>query len=260
MTIGAGTVGGTFIAGVFTPNSGVGAATVDAGALQAALNGGANVTITTVNNGVSGNGVGDITVNSALTWTTGQTLTLLADHDITVNGAAAITASTQNARIVLTAGHDIDVGAALTASQQNTRILLTAGNNIAATAAVTATGLNALVDMGAGGNISVARITADGGGAGTSVNLHANQNVTINDALSAAGGGVLLRADADGSGPGALGRHGDLRGPRRRGGLGHHGASASTRPATPTPPPRSPAIPPRSPVPSTRGPGPSWSA
>jgi hypothetical protein len=204
VTIGAGTVGGTFIAGVFTPNSGVSSATVDAGALQAALNGGANVTITTVNNGVSGAGVGDITVNSALTWTTGRTLTLLADHDITVSGAAAITASTQNAQIVLTAGHDVIVGAALTASEQNTRILLTAGNDIAASAAVTATGLNALVDMSAGRNIGVARITADGGGAGTSVNLHANQTITINDALSAAGGGVLLRADADGSGPGAL--------------------------------------------------------
>lgn len=202
--IGAGTSNGSIIAGVFTPDSGVGSATVDAAALQAALNGGANITITTVNAGVSGAGLGDITVNSSLTWTTGRTLTLLADHDIIVAGGAAITASAQDAQIVMTAGHDVRIGAALTASEQNTRITLTAGNDIRATAALTATGLNALIDMNAGNDISLVALTADGGGAGPSVNLRADQNITLNGALSAAGGGVLLRADADGSGPGAL--------------------------------------------------------
>jgi len=204
VTIGVGTVNGTFVNGVFAPNSGVSSATVDAGALQVALNGGADVTITTTNVGAPGNALGDITVSAALTWNTGQTLTLLADHDIIVSAGSAITASTQNSGIVMTAGHDVLINAPLTASGQNSRIMLTAGNDVVATAAVTATALNAIIDMGAGGSISVAAVTADGGGVVTSVNLHANQDVTVGGALSAAGGSVLLRADSDGTGPGVL--------------------------------------------------------
>ena len=209
VTIGAGTTNGTLSSGgVFAPNAGVGAATVDANAIQVALNGGSDVTINTTNaGGVPGPSLGDITVNSALTWTTGNTLTLNADHDITVSPGAAITASTQNAKIVLTAGNNLNVQDALTASQQSTQILLTAGNDILATGAgaVTATGLNAKVDMGAGHDVSVVAVTADGGGSGTSINLHANHDVLVNGSLSAAGGAIALIADQDGTGPGVGG-------------------------------------------------------
>lgn len=204
VTIGAGTVGGTFVAGVFSPNSGVSAANVDAGTIQATLNGGTDVTITTTNSGVSGAGIGDITVNSALTWNTGKTLTLSASHDVIVNAGAAMTASTQNSKVVLTAGNDIKVGAALVASAQNSQILLTAGNDVLATAAITATGLGAVIDMGAGNNVSVVAVTADGGGATNSINLHANKDVIANGAISAAGGNIMLRGDSDGTGPGVL--------------------------------------------------------
>ncbi|OYX29702.1 MAG: hypothetical protein B7Y99_12680 [Caulobacterales bacterium 32-69-10] len=204
VTIGTGNFNGVFVNGVFTPNAGVSAATIDAGDLQAALNGGTDVVITTTNNGASGAGLGDITVDAALTWNTSQTLTLNADNNIIVSAGSAITGSTQNSQIVFNAQNDILVGAALVASAQGTKILLTAGNDILATAAVTATGLDAVVEMTAGRDISVVAVTADGGGAVTSIALHANNNVTVNDALNAAGGVIMLRADSDGTGPGPL--------------------------------------------------------
>jgi filamentous hemagglutinin family protein len=204
VTIGTGTVGGTFINGVFTPGAGVSAATIDAGDLQAALNAGTDVVITTTNNGASGAGLGDITVGAALTWVTSQKLTLNADHDIIVSPGSAITASTQNSQIVFNAQNDIKIGAALVASAQGSKILLAAGNDVLATAAVTATGLNAVIDMSAGRDISVVAVTANGAGTVTSINLHANNNVTLNGAVNAAGGAILLRADSDGTGPGAL--------------------------------------------------------
>lgn len=223
VTIGTGTVGGSFVGSVFSANSGVAAANVDAGDIQTALNGGSDVTITTTNNGVSGVGAGNITVNSALTWTTGQTLTLNAASDVTVSGGSAITASTSGSKIVLTAGSNVNVNAALTASASGSQILLSAGSNVningaltasasgtkitvsagsnvQATAAVTATGGGAMIDMGAGNNVSVVAVTSDGGG---SVNLHANKDVMVGGAISATGGSVMLRADSDGTGPGA---------------------------------------------------------
>jgi filamentous hemagglutinin family protein len=226
VTIGTGTSNGTFTGNVFSPNSSVASATVDAGALQTILNGGTDVTISTANTG--GSGAGNITVNSALTWTKGQTLTLIADHDVIVNSGSAMTASTQNSKIVLTAKNDVKVNAALVASGENSQILLTAGHDVLATAAitaselntaikmtagndviaigaVTATGRGSVIDMGAGNNVSVVAVTADGGGAVNSVNLHANKDVLVNGSISAAGGNVMLRADNDGTGPGVLG-------------------------------------------------------
>ncbi len=204
VTIGVGTLNGTFVGGVFAPDAGVSSATVDAGALQAALNGGANVTITTTNVGAPGPALGDITVAAALTWNTSKTLTLNADHDIIVNAGSDMTASTLDAGIVLNARNDILVNAPLTASGQNGRLLLTAGGNVTANAALTATALDAVIDVGAGRSIIVTAVSADGGGIVTSVNLHANKDITIGGALSAAGGNVMLRADSTGVGPGAL--------------------------------------------------------
>ena len=205
---GAATSGATLTGSVFAPDAGLSDVVINAGALQATLNGGTDVTITTTNTGLAGAGVGNITVNSALTWGTvpGVTLALNAANDLTVN--FAMTASTAGDKMLLSAGHDLNFGAALVASAINTRITLTAGNDILATApaaAVTATGLGAVIDMSAGHNASVVAVTADGGGAANSVILRANNDVSVNDALSAAGGNVLLRADSDGTGPGLAG-------------------------------------------------------
>ncbi|WP_306602540.1 filamentous hemagglutinin N-terminal domain-containing protein [Azonexus sp.] len=225
VTIGAGTIGATLSAGVYSPDSGLNAASIDAAALVAVLNGGTDVTVTTTNNGTPGSGVGDITVAAALTWTTGKILTLNALHDVIVNAGSAITASTAGSGIVLnagndvkvnaalvasalgskialTAGQDVLVNAALTASAANTVLSMSAGRNVAVTSALTATGSGAKIDLTAGGNASVFTTTADGGGA---VSVIANKDVTVNGQISASGGTVLLRADSDGSGPGIIG-------------------------------------------------------
>jgi filamentous hemagglutinin family protein len=128
VTIGAGTTNGAFIANVFTPDSGVDAATVDVGALRTALEagGGTNVTITTVNTGAGGNGAGDINVKSALTWTptTAATLTLSAARDVNIN--ADITTTRGN--LVVCCGRDVNVRAAITTT--NGSVLLSAGRNV----------------------------------------------------------------------------------------------------------------------------------
>jgi filamentous hemagglutinin family protein len=121
----------------------------------------------------------DITVSDAVVWTTPQTLTLNAGHDVLVN--AAMTASTIGAGIVLIAGNDVTATAALTASASN-----------------------AVINMSAGHNVSVVAVTANGGG---SVNLRANNDVIVNGAITADTGldSVILRADNDGTGPGSAG-------------------------------------------------------
>jgi filamentous hemagglutinin family protein len=227
VTIGAGTVGATLTGNVFAPDSGVNAASIDAGALQAILNGGTDVTITTTNNGAPGAPLsgGDITVASALTWTTGKALTLLAAHDIIVNAGSAITASTAGSGIVMTAGNDVRINAPLVASALGSRIVLTAGRDVLATAAITASaqdtlirmdagrnasstsaitasGLNAKVDLIAGTNASVNVVTANGGG---SVDARANVDITVNGLITADAGTVTLRSDSDGTGPGIIG-------------------------------------------------------
>ena len=232
VTIGAGTVGATFSAGTWTPNSGVNAATIDAAGLQATLNGGTDVTITTTNSGAPGIGAGDITVAAALTWTTGKSLTLNAAHDVIVNVGSAITASTAGSGIIMTAGNDINLKDALVASALGSRIVLTAGNDILTTGAaaitasaastqvtlnasrdvtlataVTATGNGAKIDIISGRNASLFTTTAAGGGA---VSARANNDVTVtghivSTAAGVTGGTVLLRADDDGSGPGVIG-------------------------------------------------------
>ena len=128
VTIGAGTTGGTFIANVFTPNSGVNTATVDVGALRTALEagGGTNVAITTTNAGAQGTGFGDINVNSALTWTPTNpaTLTLTAARDVNINAAI----STTRGNLVVCCGRDVNVNAPVTTT--NGSVLLSGGRNV----------------------------------------------------------------------------------------------------------------------------------
>ena len=128
VTIGAGTTGETLIGNVFTPNSGVSVATVDAGALRTALEAGSgtNITVTTTNAGAPGGGFGDINVNSALTWTPTNptTLTLLAARDVNINAAV----TTTRGNLVVCCGRDVNVNALITTT--NGSVLLSGGRNI----------------------------------------------------------------------------------------------------------------------------------
>ncbi len=122
----------------------------------------------------------DITVTDAVTWSTAQTLTLNAGHNVAIN--ATITASTAGSGITLIAANDILV---------------------AATAAVTASANGSVIDMTAGHNVSVGVVTASGGG---SVILRANNDVIVNGAITADTGPnpVTLIADNDGNGVGTV--------------------------------------------------------
>lgn len=140
----------------------------------------------------------DITVADSLTWTTPQTLTLNAGHDVRV--LAPVTASTAGSGIVFIAGNDVVVNAAVTASGAASVIRMSAGRDVVSTDALTASQLNAIVDLTAGRDISVNVVTANAGG---SVKLTANGSITVNGIIGASNGPVTLTADADGTGPGA---------------------------------------------------------
>ena len=120
----------------------------------------------------------DITVADALTWTTAQTLTLNAGHDVKVD--ATMTASTAGSGIVLIAGHDVT-----------------------AVGTVTASANGSVIDMSAGHDVSVTVVTASAGG---SIGLHANNDVIVNGAVTADTGldPVVLTADKDGTGAGTV--------------------------------------------------------
>ena len=120
----------------------------------------------------------DITVADALTWTTAQTLTL-------------------------NAGHDVKVDATMTASTAGSGIVLIAGNDVTAVGTVTASANGSVIDMSAGHDVSVTVVTASAGG---SVNLRANNDVIVNGAITADTGvnPVILTADNDGSGAGTV--------------------------------------------------------
>ncbi|WP_416548305.1 YDG domain-containing protein [Limnohabitans sp. DCL3] len=80
--------GYTDISGTYTPNSGAATSIVNVTTLQTALNNG-DVTITTTNTGTAGASMGDITVSSAVSWTSANKLTLIANRGVT--GSSAIT-------------------------------------------------------------------------------------------------------------------------------------------------------------------------
>ena len=141
----------------------------------------------------------DINVDSPVTWSTSQNLTLDAGRDINVN--ASITASTAGAQLILIAGNDVLISDAITASGAGNQINITAVGDITSTAAITASEADTELNMTAGQDITVGTVTTDGGG---SMVLRADRNVTIDTASAAAGTGtVSLYADNDGTGPGA---------------------------------------------------------
>ncbi|MDR5907402.1 filamentous hemagglutinin N-terminal domain-containing protein [Franzmannia qiaohouensis] len=164
------TSNGTTTDNVFAPNSGVSTANINVNDLVFNL-GGANITVTTENNGVSGTGNGDIDVNDAIVWTAPTTLTLNADRDVNIN--AAITAT--DGSLVANAERDVNVYAAITTT--NGDLTFNANNDImlAAEATITTGSLTAI----------------------------AGQNVLVEAPISVTTGDVILIADNDGTGPGA---------------------------------------------------------
>ncbi len=204
--IGAGTTNATLIGNVFTPNSGVSAATVDVGALRVALEagGGTNITVTTTNVGAAGNGAGDISVNSALTWTPTNptTLSLLAARDVNIN--APITTTRGN--LVVCCGRDVNVNAPITTT--NGSVLLSGGRNVnvirngltvnSQTAGIVTTDGN--IQMCSANDIVLSN-TFD---AGPLITL-TRGSVTVGESLSNFGvpRGLTLNAGNGGTGPGA---------------------------------------------------------
>jgi filamentous hemagglutinin family protein len=129
----------------------------------------ANVSILS-NSGTAGVD-GDVNVNEAVTWTAPTTLTLTALRD--VNVGAAVTGT--NGSLVANAVRDINVTAATKTTTGS--LTLTAGNNVNVAAATT---------------IVTGNLTAVAG-----------QNVNVSAASTVTTGNIVLRADNDGTGPGA---------------------------------------------------------
>jgi len=203
VVIGAATTNATLIGNVFSPNSGVGAATVGVADLRAALEAGTgtNITITTTNTGASGAGAGDITIAAALTWVNAagdSTLTLIADRDVNIN--AAVTAT--RGSFVVCCGRDINVREAITTT--NGSVLLGAGRDInvirsALTPATAITVTDGNLTMCTGRDILL----------DNQVNLAALMTVTNGNAGLVQGLGLglglVLSAGNGGTGPGPAG-------------------------------------------------------
>jgi hypothetical protein len=156
--------------GVFTPNSGVSVANINVTDLVTAL-GGSNVTVSTENTGLSGSGSGDIDVDAVVTWTAATTLNLNAERDVNVNQAITGT----DGSLALNAGRDVTVDAAITTTTG--QLTFTGAQDVNINAATTITT----------GNLQAV----------------AGRNVSVSAAASVTTGNMVLRADNDGTGPGA---------------------------------------------------------
>jgi filamentous hemagglutinin family protein len=166
----ASTTDATATGSVFAPNSGLNAVNINVADLVTAL-GTSNVTVRTANTGLSGAGSGDIAVNSAITWTAPTTLSLNAEGDVNVNQAITGTGGS----LALNAGRNVVVDAATTTTTG--RLAFTALQDVRLNAATT---------------ITTGELQAVAGG-----------NVDVNAASSITTGNMVLRADNDGTGPGA---------------------------------------------------------
>lgn len=167
----AATSGATATGNVFAPDSGVNVANINVADLVTAL-GGSNITVTTQNTGASGSGNGDITVQDAITWSNPTTLTLNAERDINVDADITATLGSLEAN----AGRNINVDAAITTTTGDLSFIAVNDVNVNAATTITTGNLTAV----------------------------AGQNVNLNAAMTVTTGDVILRADNDGTGPGAI--------------------------------------------------------
>jgi filamentous hemagglutinin family protein len=152
---------------------------INVSTLQTAL-ASANVNVST---GSSGAQSGDITVSNALTWASGNTLTLIAARDITQN--AAITA-TNGGGLTYTAGRDININQNITASAGALDVSLSAVKNIT---------LNTATISTAGGTFTAAANSSDGNTAltlfDTTISVGAG-SATLSGTNTSSGNGVDL--------------------------------------------------------------------
>lgn len=210
ITISGGVTAGIPVApvgGVYAPNSGENAVTLNTTDLRTALQagGGTNVTITTTNTGVQGtppSGRGDITIASALTWVVGgsATLTLNAVGDVNINAAVSMT----NGNLVVCCGRDINVRAAITGATAGS-VSLSAGRDISvvrsiASPATDITVTNGNISMCAGRDI----ILSNTFNAPTALITINDSNISVPHGLGLTPGLVLSAGNAA-TGPGAAG-------------------------------------------------------
>jgi filamentous hemagglutinin family protein len=212
VTIGNPTAGEDIGGGVFTPSTGVAAASVSIPDLVFALTNG-NVTINTVNNGISGGGAGDITVLAPFGWGTVNTLTLNAVRNINVNLGADITPIEGN--LTMKAGGNVLLASAISITRGN--LVVCCGNNIDVTGAITT--VNGSILLSGAGTITVdANVKATDGNITmcAGVNVLVNQTVTVTNGSVTAGEdlgllrGLVLSAGNAATGPGAAGGGGSV--------------------------------------------------
>ncbi|WP_178130261.1 filamentous hemagglutinin N-terminal domain-containing protein [Reyranella sp. CPCC 100927] len=178
---------GSVVGGVNNPPDDPGpsgsAHTIDPAVIAAALNGGSNVTITTNAVGITPFDTGIITVVNAITWTTANTLTLLADGAININ--APITAS-GNGNLTLTSiGSSINGNAAGVISLGSGTLNLNANFGInLGSAAITAgivnfKALNGVTLNNAGNAIGTVADTASSAGSVFGISIKSTTALTI---------------------------------------------------------------------------------
>lgn len=172
-------------------------AIVTTASIQTALNAGTSV-IVTADSGGANTQLGDIFVNDTLTWNNvaGPTLTLTAAHDVIVNVGATITGTTGS--LVMNAGNDITINAETKTTTGN--LTFNAGNDVNLNAATTVVAGN--ITSTAGRDVNMAADSTITTGTITSI---AGRNVSVSAAMTkVTTGDIVLRADNDGSGPGAV--------------------------------------------------------
>jgi filamentous hemagglutinin family protein len=154
------------------------------------------------------NGVGDINVNDALTWTASgatTTLTLDAAHDVKFNSNITATGGS----LVANAGNDIILAAGLSTGIRATfaaagsgNITWTAGRDVISNSAVTATGGDFTICCGRDIKINGAVTTTNGDAI-----LKAGRDIVITSKMTTTDGNVILRAGNEPSAiqPGLIG-------------------------------------------------------
>ena len=210
VTIAAVTAGVDTAGGIFTPSTSVAAASVSVADIILGLTG-SDVTINTVNNGISGGGAGNITVLNPITWGTVNTLTLNAVGDVNINAAISPT----EGNLTLNAGGNVNVNSAIVLVRGN--LVVCCGQDINVNAGISAT--NGSILLSGGGTIRVdAAVTATDG----NVTMCAGRDVLVNQKITVTNGsvtageslgllqGLVLSAGNAATGPGAAGGGGSV--------------------------------------------------
>jgi hypothetical protein len=215
VTIGLATANEDTAGNNFTPITNVAVASVSIADLIFALTNG-NVTINTVNDGISGLGNGDITVAAPLAMPTTNTLTLDAFRNITVNLGADITAP-GGGNLTMKAGGNVILASAITLPGGN--LTVCCGNNIDVTGTGSITTTNGSILLSGSGTVTVdgAITTTDG-----NLTICAGEDVIVNGKITVTNGsvtagedlgltpGLVLSAGNAATGPGVAGGGGSV--------------------------------------------------